>query len=104
MHLAIEIRYADRPTWHRVETTEPDPYFPDVLHRTYKALVDSGAAEAALMWCPDYKAITVFHRSDSPSLIYFRYQEAQTTYGRYKKIYAAAPVPGQRLGEPEQIV
>jgi hypothetical protein len=98
MHLAIEVRHADNSHWERVETTDDNPYFPDALHRTYQAMIQSGAAESALMYGPEYRAIVVFQRSDSPSLTYFRYQEACDTYARYKKILGSSQIPGQRMG------
>lgn len=92
MSLAIEVRKEGSSHWERVETS--DDHFPDVLHRTYLALKKYGASEAALMLTPDYKTITVFQKTDTQDTTYFRYQEAQTTYGRLKTIHGMVEVAG----------
>jgi glutamyl-tRNA reductase len=92
MALAIEVRKADSSHWERVETS--DDHFPDVLHRTYEALKKHNAVEAALILTPCYRTITVFQKSDTKDTTYFRYQKAQTTYGRLKKIHGVVAAAG----------
>ena len=83
MPLAIEVRKAGSSHWERVE--ESTDVMPDVLHRTYEALKKYDATEAALILTPQYKTITVFQKSDTPDTTYFRYQEACSTYARFRK-------------------
>lgn len=107
MALAIEVRQTGSSHWERIETTDDNAHFPDVLHRTYEAMIKTGAGEAALILLPGYKALTVFQKSDIADkwLTYFRYQEACSSYGRLsKKIHDLEQAAGRQLDTNNGVV